>query len=379
MAPPSQRYRQIGFLLEGGKGPDVRFDLTVRPEDMTVAETSRLIVQQTLGGAWADAFDRGLVQINLSGTLGWRGGALLSGEDAFAQLRNTVFTEWHLRRADAIAAGDDPATVRLTFIDTLDGLTYIVAPQQFVLRRSKSRPLLMTYQLRLVAIEEADAPSALLDQISAALSNPMRWLAGRAGLTNTLARLQNYLDTGMNLYGQASSAVRAFVGTGTSLLGTVNGIAGDFQGVFSGLNGSMLATARAFSQAGGNALAALSIDGSLPDYLLIPARRLPSLFVDADCTMANSFSLGRSYPSYDDVFGASLCSSTGGGRPASIYDVAGTNPFDAYFPAVVAPVGVSAAATQAMQALRGDPLLLRGQDDMIASNLSAIAAGVSMP
>lgn len=378
MAPPSQRYRQVGFYLEGGNGQDVKLDLAIRPEDLTVSEPSRLVVQQTLGGAWADSFDRGLVTINLSGTLGWRGSLLLSGEDAFAQLRETVFLSWHARRKEAIAAGDDPNTVRLTFIDTLDSLTYIVAPQQFTLRRSKSSPLLMRYQLRLVALDDADAPSSLIDKIIAALSNPLRWLAGVTGLGGVLTTLQGYLSTGLALYGAATAAVTGFMSTITSVLGMVTNIAGNVRGEFSGVNGDLLTAARELCQAGANALSALATEPGLPDFLLLPARRLPSLLTEADCTMANSFSLGRSFTSYEDLLGASNCSSTGGGLPPSPYVVAGTNPFEDFFPVEASLIGVSGTATAALQSLQIDPLLLLGRDAFIARQLEAISAGVSV-
>lgn len=378
MAPPSQRYRQIGFYLEGGDGQDVKLDLAIRPAELTVAEPSRLIVQQTLGGAWADSFDRGLVSINLSGNLGWRGSGLLSGEDAFAQLRSTVFLEWHARRQAAIQNGDDPGDVRLTFIDTLDDMNFVVAPQQFTLRRSKSQPLLMNYQIRLVGLSDADAPSGLLDKIIAALSNPLRFLAGVTGLGGVLTTVQGYLSTGLALYGAASTAVRSFMGMVTGVLGKVASIAADVRGEFQGLDGDLLITARTVCQAGANALSALSPDPVLPAYLLLPAARLPSLLTEADCTMANSFSLGRAYTSYDDLLGASNCSSTGGGGPASAYTVSGANPFDDYFPADGSRISVSASASAALANLQVDPLMLVGRDQYVAAQLAAVAGGVSV-
>ena len=73
MFPPRQRFRRLGFYLEGGPGGDVRFDFAVRPEDLQRQEPPRLMVNQTLGGAWAGAFGRGVSTITLSGHPGWRG------------------------------------------------------------------------------------------------------------------------------------------------------------------------------------------------------------------------------------------------------------------------------------------------------------------
>lgn len=380
MAPPSQRYRNIGFLLEGGQGEDIKLDLAIRPEDLTVSEPSRLVVQQTIGGAWADSFGRGQVSITLGGTLGWRGGLFSSGEDAFLELRQTVFTEWHLRREDQISSGNDPEEVRLTFVDTLDSLTYIVAPQQFTLRRSKSSPLLSRYQIRLLVLEEADAPNDLLDQISAALNNPLRWIAGLTGLGGILKTLQKYYTLGMNLWGAASAAVRGLLATGIGLLQAVQSVAAKFRGVFSGGNSGLLTTALAFTRAASNALDALTGDDTLPIADRLPALRLASTFNDANCTLANSFSRGSQFTTYEDLFGASACSSTGGGEPISIFTAKGENPFETLFPITLGGITVSTEAAAALSNLaRADPLLLVGRDAAVVDSLNRIAAGVRVP
>ena len=125
MAPPSQKFRQIAFwLVEGpqkaagglldqafqglkndlGFGPD-HVVLSLRPEDLTRSEPSRLTATQTLGGAWLDSFGPGIGEITLAGHTGWRGGFLSSGEDAFYKLRNTVFANWHKQRKQAVDDG----------------------------------------------------------------------------------------------------------------------------------------------------------------------------------------------------------------------------------------------------------------------------------
>lgn len=378
MTPPSQRFRQIGFALDGGPGELLRFDLAIRPEDLTIAEMSRLTVQQTLGGAWADSFDRGLATITLSGTLGWRGSLLLSGEDAFKQLHDTLVLEWHQRRRDAIGQGTDPTEVQLTFIDTLDDATFIVAPQQFSLRRSRSAPLLMRYQIRLLALADADAPSGLLDQISRALSNPLRWLAGVTGLGGVVSTLQGYLTTGLNLYGAARAAVDGFVGTAVGVLSAVRDVAQFARGAFSGPDAQLLSAARMIASAGAGAFAALSTDPGLPKYLLIPALRLSAAFVDAECNMANSFITGTQFTTYDDLFGASSCSSTGGGDPINKYTAAGLNPIADIFPVNTPRVQVSAEGVAALVSLARDPLALVGQDAYTVGQLQIASRGITV-
>lgn len=379
MSPPSQRYRSIGFFLTGGDAEDVKLDLTIRPEDLSVQEPSRLVVQQTIGGAWADAFGRGQVSISLSGMLGWRGGLLVSGEDAFAKLRQTIFLDWHQRRTDAIAAGTDPDEVKLSFVDTLDELTFIVAPQQFSLRRSKSSPLLMRYQIRLLVLDDADAPNGILDQISRALNNPLRWLAGITGLGGTLGTLMSYYQKAKALFGQASAAVRTVVGTAIGVLQEVSHVASAAKGIFTGSARGLLTTALGLTRAVSNALTALATDGSLPIADRLPALRLASTFNDANCTMANCFSGGARFVSYDDLSGASACSSTGGGEPISLFTAAGVNPFEAYFPPAASGITVSPGAAAAMASLiHVDPLILLGRDGATADSLRRIAEGVQI-
>ncbi len=379
MTPPSQRYRSIGFYLSGGAGEDVKLDLQIRPEELDVQEPSRLVVQQTIGGAWADSFGRGVTAINLSGTLGWRGSLLLSGEDAFAALRSTVLLQWHQRREDAAANGTDPDSVTLTFIDTLDSLTYVVAPQSFSMRRSRSSPLLIRYQIRLLVLADADAPNGILDQIEAALNNPLRWLAGVTGLGGTLATLQSYLSQGQALFGAASAAVNGVVATAAGLLQQVSSIAGAASGVFTGASYGVLTTALSLTRAVSNALNALSTDDTLPIAARLPALRLAAVFNDASCTMSNCFSGGQQFVSYDDLSGASSCSSTGGGEPISIFTAAGTNPFDTLFPPLGAGVTVSPPAAAAMASLLStDPLALIGHDAATADTLLRISEGITL-
>ena len=151
--------RPIAFFLEVDGNPGDPFILPIRPEDLSRTEPSRVNVQQTLGGAWADNFGPGVQQINISGHTGWRGMDAASGLDGLGQfftLRSMVFEQWHALRQDRINAGRDPSTVKLLFSDQLDEFCWEVVPSQFTLRRSKSRPLLATYQIAMTVID-ADA------------------------------------------------------------------------------------------------------------------------------------------------------------------------------------------------------------------------------
>lgn len=162
MAPPLQIGRPIGFAGTGGN-----FEFIIRPEELTRFEPSRLAVQQTLGGAWIDGFDRGIITIKIQGHTGWRGAAPVgagsftatSGIEQFNKLRANSFINWHAERARIVAGGGDPNQVELIFIDTLNGYTDLVAPKSFTLRRSKSRPLLMQYSIEMLVLQDYGNPS----------------------------------------------------------------------------------------------------------------------------------------------------------------------------------------------------------------------------
>lgn len=162
MPPPLQIGRPIGFIGTH----TLPVNLTIRPEELSRFEPSRLAVQQTLGGAWIDGFDRGIITIKISGHTGWRGAGIgglgggFSGEAAFQNLRVNSFAAWHQARADIISGGGDPNVVQLTFIDTLNGFTDLVAPKSFTLRRSKTRPLLMMYSIEMLVLQDASIPFA---------------------------------------------------------------------------------------------------------------------------------------------------------------------------------------------------------------------------
>jgi hypothetical protein len=155
-------------VLQNGLGFGSPVTLKVRPEDLTRTEPSRVSVHQTLGrvvNGWADNFGEGLPSVTIAGTTGWRTSAA-SGEDgaqAFETLNRLVVHEYHEAKQAAIDSGMDPATVKLLFVDMLDGFTWNVAPMNFVLRRSKSRPLLFQYNIVLQAIStDIDNPLRIL-------------------------------------------------------------------------------------------------------------------------------------------------------------------------------------------------------------------------
>lgn len=134
-------------------GPPTFHYFAPRPEDFSYEIPSRANVHQTLGGAWVDDFGVGLKRITLSGITGWRGVAI-PGELWFLTFRELVYETYFQRRQLATNIGQDPDTVRLFYVDTLNALACWVHPVEFAHERSKSQPLLHRYRIQLVVVQE---------------------------------------------------------------------------------------------------------------------------------------------------------------------------------------------------------------------------------
>lgn len=160
MNPPTDQRaaaRPIAFMLDNNGLLSTPVTLKVRPEDLSRQEPSRATVHQTLGrkiSGWVDNFGPALPTCTIVGHTGWRatGYNQEDGFAAFQSLNALVMQDYHAAKQKAIEQGADPAGVKLIFVDMLDDFAWSVVPMQFVLRRSKSRPLLIQYNITLQAI-----------------------------------------------------------------------------------------------------------------------------------------------------------------------------------------------------------------------------------
>lgn len=158
-------------------GPSGECTFNVRPEDLTWTEPVRANVVQTLGSAWVDAFGPGTGQIVIAGHTGWSGGRTgPDWEQQFRTLYACAFQDWN----DRVEATKDPESVEMLFADTLDDRVARVIPKTFVLRRSRSRPLLMQYHITFLVVRmlgggggggAATAPQAVFDAAQDALAD----------------------------------------------------------------------------------------------------------------------------------------------------------------------------------------------------------------
>ena len=138
---------------------------TIHPEGYTYRRPSRGSVINTLDAAFLDDFGEGVGSISIEGHTGWGG-----GDEGLTQFKNLelIFEEYHIRR-DTIANADigvDPSIIQLWLLDTLNFEASSVYPEEFILTRSKNRPLLYQYQIRLIVLQDLlkDALTALSAQ-----------------------------------------------------------------------------------------------------------------------------------------------------------------------------------------------------------------------
>lgn len=367
----SQRDRPISFVMDDPTGEfTASLELVLRPEDLTRQEPSQMSVTQTFGGAWADCWGPAVGTITLAGHTGWRPQADgMDGETRFTALRDIVFANWHKARAAAVQQGSDPSKVHLTYADSLDNITALVAPQAFVLRRSRSRPLLLQYQITLAVLtDDADEfggddggfLGGILDQISAGIKTVRGYISSVQGWVN-----RNIV-----------TPVRGFLSATSRLYGQVVGLAQQGRGLVTSITGLAIQTARA----GANMFRAISQVAALPGFAATQLNQVANTYTNLFCLLRRGFGGGGSFADYGDMFGASNCSSTAGGRPPSPYTAAGTNPLAAVVPpSGPLPVSVTPTAAASITTLaQADVVQQPPTADQIATHVTAVADGLSV-
>lgn len=399
-APRSQKaeYRPIGFLLQdlGNRANDfswVRFN--IRPEDLTVTEPSRLTVQQTLGGAWADNFGEGIKNVNISGHTGWR--ARFDDEDGFTlfkRLNNTVFKQWHAKRKAAIEAGRDPDLIQLVLVDELDELIYVVCPMNFTLRRSKSRPLLMQYQISLIAIADtAEVDSTVLIPASIADGISLDPIAkGHEKVTPEKPPSKSVVDSlrdsvkklkalaeGVDGFVDRTigKPAKAFMDVTNSVLEVTTETVSGIQGSVDTATASLIGTAAALAQAGRNINHTLSAIENIEGPIKARFAEIAAAYRNAECVLKNAFDVENNYPDYSSLYGASSCSSTSGGAPLS--EFRNENPLYRVNPVIPSsPVAVTPEAQAAVGGLANMDILQSSPNEDLAAKMAAAAGGVQV-
>lgn len=340
MAATNQKFLNISFALDDGEVV-VIMTLPIRPEELTRTEPSRVSVVNSLDGAWVDDFGRGLSDISISGHTGWGAGRRPDGASQFSMLRDQFIHRWRVSRKDRIDRGLDPNDVRLIFIDALNG-AYVadVVPTRFTLRRSKSQPLLMLYNISLTVVkEDAKVPEDWLlesidpnDKASASVTSAKASIKLLGDITKKLGDLTKSLGAfGASLTKMVNETVAPALKVAGEIMAAANAarrtldagekVAIDLATQLSGTAKTMFDAAAAVV--------------SLPDYARSKLMQATGAFSNLNCTLSNGFqdALKRTV-NYADMKGASNCSSTSGGSAASPYSLEGTNAFESLVPAV---------------------------------------------
>lgn len=380
MASPSTQKadkRPISFVLEDGRtGETISVPLVIRPEDLTESRPALMTAVQTFNGAFIDNFGPGLTTIQISGHTGWRGGETEDGAAAFETLKSGVWSKWHAGQAAAVAAGQSPDVVKLIFVDALDKITAVVAPGAFVLKRNKSRPLLMMYQINMTVIDERiDAP--LVDPLNLALdASPNAVVAGVKSLdasTSALGAARSRLKqfVGANF----AAPLRDFMGVTDAAFGRVLAAVDGVRGVVGEQASQLVSVATDLAMVGRNAAFTYNAVANLADFSSNEVSEIASAYENAFCVLRNTFRRVREYPDYQGLYGASACSSTVGGSPLSAY--LGQNPWETVMSGVRSSSLVAPDARANIEVFKAaDPVLRPMSVSDMASRLATISSGV---
>ncbi|MGF6641776.1 hypothetical protein [Paraburkholderia sp. MM6662-R1] len=372
-APSSQKGgdRPISFLLvDKTTGETSSFSLTIRPEELTRTDVSRMTVQQTLGGAWADDFGPGLASINITGHTGWRGAGGMDGMALFAALKSQVFSDWHTRRNAARAAGLDPAGVQLVFADALDSTTDVVAPVNFVLRRSKSRPLLMQFQISLISLGLPKPADSFIGDFDSALE-----AIGLGSLADSVDSISSAISS-VNKFIQSDlvAPVKAFMSMSVAAFNQVIRVVNAGTSAVS----QVLGTAQAIAQCGLNVFHTIAAIANIPANIAAQVMAVAGAYSNVFCVLKNAINTRRIFQNYISLLGASNCSSTAGGSPASSYMISGTNPFyDVVGNASTPPISVTTQSQVGLQRINNtDTVLSPMSTSVLGSTLATVNSGV---
>lgn len=377
--------KPISFVLDDqsstGATP-IGLTLVIRPEDMTRTDPSRMAIQQTLGGAWADNFGPGISSINLSGHTGWSrrlvGGNEFDGGERFQQLFEQVFVHWHERRKEAALDGTDPDKVRLIYADSLNNFAALVAPVAFTLRRSKSRPLLSQFQISL-AVLSLDVDQDPLGHQSSGLVGPIDNRAlEQSGLDSLLSSIDEIINWAHDISDYIDrtfvAPIRDFMLKTAKLYNRVV----DAIRSIDDIAGSLISVARLTAQAGTNIFRTIHAVGSFPGQAVARLMQVASAYSNILCVLRNAVNQQEFYPDYSPLFGSANCSSTSGGSPIS--PLAGTNPWYAYTPVNrELPIVVTPPAQSSLHGLASSDVVLAPMSQASLGNAIGIAsAGMSV-
>lgn len=371
-------------MLVDPTAPDVisqarTITLAIRPQELTRTDPSRIQVTQTLAGAWSDNFGPGIGSIVISGHTGWHrsqeGTDTPDGLQRFKNLRTQVFDEWHSRKQNAVNAGRDPDQIQLIFADKLDDFAVVVQPNTFIMRRSKSQPLLVVYQISLTILSTTiDPVNATTPKLIANSPSDLQ-AAALKSLNSSITNLQTYLQDIQNFIDSTlATPVKGFMTTTAKLYTTVSNNINQA----SAIADELVHIAHLTAQTGMNAIRTVAAIAGLPSFTKARLMQVAGEYSNIFCVLRNAFTQQAFYPDYSPLYGSSNCSSTNGGGPPTQFP--DTNPFFAVVPAnPPLPVTVNPAALQGMQTIAANDLVQAPLSEaQLASTLTSINAGLKV-
>lgn len=377
--PQSQKadVKPISFVLNDptASAPHSEIVLFVRPEELTRTDPSRTTVNQTLGGAWCDEFGAGVPTINISGTTGWKtDSAAKDGIQRLTDLKTLVYDKWHAGRSRAYKTGIDPSQVQLLFVDGLDGFMANVIPGQFVLRRSRTRPLLAQYQIPMTVISDIAGVYSTAPAVASSSSILSLGLTSLLGAINSITSFMNGISSWIstNILGP----VKAFVGAVTSVCNAVMGAVNSVLGI----GKTLMSVATTLVQCATKVFQTIAAVVNLPGQIMGQIMGIASAFSNIGCLLKNALTGQNMYQDYTPLFGASNCSSTAGGSPISAY--ANKNAFEFIAPmsaAAPGPVTLTSEAQVSLAALVAmDPVQAPLSPAQLAALVAAANSGMTV-
>lgn len=366
-APTDQRagVKPIAFTLQTATTISSPVTLKIRPEDLNRTENQRVTANQTLGRGvigWADHFGEGLPSLNISGHTGWRtaGGSGEDGAQAFETLNTLIMKSYPEAVQEAINQGRDPSQVRLIFVDMLDDFSWVVVPQQFVLRRSKSRPLLFQYTMQFQCIATDLENPLMILPFSGSIFSGLKALNGVISSIEGFGQdIEGWIHKAVSLKNEIvapiAKTVRLFNESANRIFRTVNSVISTGKNAVNGTANDLIGIAHDFAKVGMNIHRTIANIEGIPQDIQHAIQRVSGAYSEAFCIFNNSLKQKRVYENYDGLFGASNCSSTTGGNQPSNY--INTNAF-ALLNDRQSPVSLTADARAAISELgNADPIL----------------------
>lgn len=345
----NQKYLNVSFAMSSDDSGIDFFSLPIKPEELTRTEPSRVSAINSLGGAWVDSFGRGLATITITGNTGWRNrNNEGDGIDQFVVLRDRFIHKWHRLRELKIKDGQDPSDIRLIFIDPLNG-SYVadVVPTNFVLRRSKSQPLLLMYNITMTVTNDEAVnlyPDLMLPVIPK--NDPVEAIKSMDKSVADINDLQKSLKTKLTEIGTFGKTVHAWTsekfGPVMKVAQNVIQTANDAKSVISAAGQVAVDLAADLGAVGSQAWGAVGAVASLPNSVRSEVMRVKSAMSNLQCILTNGYQAAYSSQDYGAWYGASNCSSSLGG---SAVNLSSANPFDAnvFTPLVMKNDAASAA------------------------------------